>query len=108
MWYLEKEVWISSAHFLNDYIGACSNIHGHNWLVKVYCKGDKLDKAGMLIDFKEIKGIVDQLDHKNLNLVVPVNPTAENLAKYICELVPHCWQVEIHEAKGSVARYVKD
>jgi len=47
----------------------------------------------MLIDFNELKkllnSVIEQLDHQNLNLLEPfadgkgINPTAENLAKYI-------------------------
>ena len=112
MWYLEKDVVISCAHHLEHYDGACKNVHGHNWKITVYCKGDRLDKAGMLIDFKDIKNIVNKLDHTNINhnqdfLHYKVNPTAENIAKYLYEKVPHCYKVLVEEQEGSRCIYVK-
>ena len=108
MWYLEKKVIISSAHYLRDYKGKCANLHGHNWLVIVRLKSSKLDRIGMVLDFKRIKEEVDKLDHGNLNELIKPNPTAENLAKYIADSIPYCYEVEIHEQEGSVCRYVKD
>ena len=69
-------------------------MHGHNWKVEVEVCGNKLDNIGMIIDFKEIKkltnNIVSKLDHQFLNDLKPfkkMNPTAENIAKYLyCEL----------------------
>ena len=65
-------------------------MHGHNWKVEVEVCGNKLDNIGMVIDFKDIKkstnNVVDELDHEFLNDLEPfkdVNPTAENIAKYI-------------------------
>ena len=48
------------------------------------------------------------LDHQVLNDVVPFNPTAENIAKWICDQVPHCYRVEVQESKGNVAIYEID
>ncbi len=84
----------ASAHQLIGYEGSCENIHGHTWKVQVFVKGDRLNKIGLLFDFKEAKkvlrSIVSQLDHKNLNQVSLLekgqNPTAENLAKLIFDL----------------------
>ncbi|MBC7076594.1 MAG: 6-carboxytetrahydropterin synthase QueD [Syntrophomonadaceae bacterium] len=80
----------SAAHWLDYYEGKCSNIHGHTWTVEVSISGNKLDESGMLVDFRYIKGalntILDKLDHTLLNEVSPfdtINPTAENIARYI-------------------------
>jgi len=108
MWYLKKVVWISSAHKLAGYKGSCQYLHGHNWKVTVYCKGDKLDELGMLVDFNRIKNEVKWLDHKDLNEILPINPTAENLAKFIQGKVPMCFQVNIEETEGSVVTYVAE
>ena len=65
-------------------------MHGHNWKVEVEITGEKLDKIGMVVDFKEIRKatnlVVDELDHEFLNNLEPFsedNPTAENIARYI-------------------------
>ena len=80
----------SSAHKLRDYEGKCENLHGHNWKVKVCVSKDKLNKAGMVIDFKEVKralgSVLKELDHSYLNDISyfkVVNPTSENIAHFI-------------------------
>jgi len=80
----------SSAHNLRGYRGKCEELHGHNYKVELVVQGEKLDKIGMLCDFKILKknldDILQELDHKYLNKVRPfnkINPTAENIAKYI-------------------------
>jgi 6-pyruvoyltetrahydropterin/6-carboxytetrahydropterin synthase len=82
----------AAGHFLRNYKGKCENPHGHNYKVLVTLQGRELDKAGLLLDFKDlkyaIKGVVDKLDHQMINEVAPfteVNPSAENLAKYFYE-----------------------
>lgn len=81
-----------AAHFIRDYPGKCSRLHGHNWKVEVAVCGNKLNQLGMLIDFHdlkaEVKNVIDTLDHRYLNELQPfdiTNPTAENIAKYIYE-----------------------
>jgi len=83
----------AAAHALKEYDGPCARLHGHTWHVEVAVRGRKLDRRGMLVDFKEIKAgvkkIIEELDHQNLNELEPFkdggaeNPTAENLARYI-------------------------
>ena len=84
----------SSAHNLRGYQGKCESLHGHNWQVEVVVVSKKLDKIGMAIDFKRLKEIVGnitkQFDHKylnNLSCFKKVNPTSENIAKYIFDKV---------------------
>ena len=79
-----------AAHFIKDYPGKCSRLHGHNWKVEVTVCGSELNQLGMLIDFhdlkSEVKSVIDTLDHQYLNDLEPfkiTNPTAENIAKYI-------------------------
>lgn len=45
------------------------------------------------------------MDHQNLNDVFDFNPTAENIAKWICDTVPNCVRVEVQESEGNVAVY---
>ncbi|PIU40854.1 MAG: 6-carboxytetrahydropterin synthase QueD [Candidatus Omnitrophica bacterium CG07_land_8_20_14_0_80_42_15] len=80
----------NSAHRLRHYKGKCEALHGHNWKVKAIVRSDGLDDLGMVMDFKELKHclkkILTVLDHKYLNNVPyfkKVNPTSENIAKFI-------------------------
>lgn len=86
---IEEE--FSAAHALRGYRGKCENLHGHNWKVEVYVRGERLDSVGMLVDFKELKAVTRKvmyyLDHKNLNELKPfdveLNPSSEHLAGFI-------------------------
>lgn len=82
---LHTEVAIDSAHKLEDYDGQCKNLHGHTWFVEIWFKGDTkdVDKVGILVDFSIVKELKDTLDHKYLNDILKVNPTAENLTEWI-------------------------
>ena len=55
---------------------------------------------GMVVDFTRIKEVVtEKLDHQNLNEVLPFNPTAENIARWVCRQIPQCYKVEVQESK---------
>ncbi len=90
MYSIKVESSFSAAHNLRGYKGKCEELHGHNWKVEVVVSADRLDKAGMVLDFKYLKSrlnkMLEQLDHKYLNKVTyfkKYNPTSENIAKYI-------------------------
>ena len=110
MFIVKKRMEIAGAHRLNlNYESKCANLHGHNWIVTVWCKSQTLDANGMVMDFTHIKRQVqDKLDHKFLNDVVPFNPTAENIAKWVCEQIPNCYRVSVQESEGNVATYERD
>ena len=86
------EAHFDAAHFIRNYQGKCSQLHGHRWNVGVCIEGSELDDLGMLIDFSEVKknvrAALELLDHRLLNDLTPfgpegVNPTAEGLAQYL-------------------------
>lgn len=110
MYYVTKRIEISASHKLElDYCSKCTNLHGHNWIITVHCRAATLDKNGMVTDFTKIKTtVMDRLDHAYLNDVLPFNPTAENLARWICEHVPNCYRVEVQESEGNTAAYEID
>ena len=101
---------ISAAHRLSlNYASKCQNLHGHNWHVRVYCKSRTLNENGMVEDFTLIKKrIQDKLDHANLNEVFDFNPTAENMAKWMCDQIPTAYKVSVQESDGNIATYVKE
>jgi len=52
MYYIQKRLEISASHYLKlDYESKCSVLHGHNWIVTVYCRAESLDANGMVTDF---------------------------------------------------------
>lgn len=109
MYYLKKRLEVAGAHCLKlNYDSKCSNLHGHNWIIVIYCKSEELDENGMVIDFVKIKEQVMKLDHKNLNEIFDFNPTAENIAKYLCNNIPKCYKVDIIESENNEASYVQD
>jgi 6-pyruvoyltetrahydropterin/6-carboxytetrahydropterin synthase len=82
----------SAAHSLRGYKGKCEELHGHNWKVEVTCAAVELNKLGMVVDFhilkEQLNKITAKLDHKHLNRLTvfkKVNPTSENIARYIFE-----------------------
>jgi 6-pyruvoyltetrahydropterin/6-carboxytetrahydropterin synthase len=81
-----------ASHQLRDYDGPCARLHGHNWKVRVEVTAQMLDKAGMAMDFVDLEsvtwGIIGNLDHQHLNDLPPfdkINPTAENVVRFIFE-----------------------
>jgi 6-pyruvoyltetrahydropterin/6-carboxytetrahydropterin synthase len=89
MFEVTVEDTFAAGHYLRNYKGKCENPHGHNYRVRVTLAGAELDKAGLLLDFKDLravmKPVIDRLDHQMMNDIEPfttLNPSAENLAKY--------------------------
>ena len=87
---------ISAAHSLSfKAAGVDEPVHGHN-----------CDEDGLVVDFMAIeKFLLDSLDHRNLNEVLPCNPSTENLARWICEHVDKCYRVDVEEYSGAEASY---
>lgn len=92
MFEVAVEHTFAAGHALRNYHGKCENVHGHNYRVRVLVRGQKLDRTGMLADFVELKRLLravsEPLDHVFLNEMAPfdeLNPSAENIAWFICE-----------------------
>ena len=102
----------SSAHALRGYKGKCENLHGHNWVVVVYCKSKELNDNGMVTDFAIIKKMIsEKFDHQYFNNIPPfdkINPTAENMAREFCNMIPNCYKVSVQESEGNIAIYEKE
>jgi 6-pyruvoyltetrahydropterin/6-carboxytetrahydropterin synthase len=116
---IEEE--FSAAHALRGYRGKCENLHGHNWKVEVYVRGEHLDNVGMLVDFKVLKAatrrVMKYLDHQNLNELQPfdieMNPSSEHLAGFILHKVSeeisdariNVYKVRVWETPSTCATY---
>ena len=116
------EDWFAAAHYLRRYHGKCENPHGHNYRVKVFVSGTKLDEGGMLIDFsvlkKKLKSVLEALDHHDLNATpyfTEQEPSAENISRYIFDsmkkLLPQHVRlsgVEVFETEKNSVLYQED
>ena len=102
-----KTVKFDAAHVLTNHQGLCKNLHGHTYRVDVSVSQAADDDRDMVIDFKDLKGIAnevvcDRFDHAFIyntesvgereiaavvekngmrTVAIPVRSTAENLAK---------------------------
>jgi 6-pyruvoyltetrahydropterin/6-carboxytetrahydropterin synthase len=137
---LTKEFHFEMAHVLDGYDGPCRNVHGHSFILEVTVIGEPLadtnhPKQGMVMDFGELKSIVnkqviDRFDHvllvnrnsdlaqmgKSLKLqkIVEVDyqPTCENLLSHIASLVlpelpkhVKLHHLKLHETASSFAEW---
>jgi len=105
MFRVAREIDFCYGHRLLDYEGKCRYLHGHNGRALITLTGEHLDHRGMLLDFGDIKNVVqrwidDNLDHRMLLrrddpavepltalgeplVLLDENPTAENIARMI-------------------------
>jgi 6-pyruvoyltetrahydropterin/6-carboxytetrahydropterin synthase len=101
---LSRTFTFDAAHNLVEYEGVCSRIHGHTYTLVVTVEGDP-DPKGMLIDFFELKTLVNDsilsnLDHTYLNDFY-TQPTVEHIAADIF----HILQKKLKEIHPSLRLY---
>jgi 6-pyruvoyltetrahydropterin/6-carboxytetrahydropterin synthase len=83
----------AAAHQLKMVAQKCENLHGHNWKIEVRVAGEKLNSAGVLVDFGELKKhvaeLINELDHRFLNetelFTDNTPPSSENIAFFIAK-----------------------
>jgi 6-pyruvoyltetrahydropterin/6-carboxytetrahydropterin synthase len=83
----------AAAHRLTMVGAKCENLHGHNWKIEVYVKGQSTDKGGVLVDFgvikRHVRELMETLDHKFLNELEYFSegtpPSSENIARYLAD-----------------------
>lgn len=96
MFEISVQKTFAAGHALREYRGKCENVHGHNYRVEVWVQGEQLNRIGLLVDFTDVKNllnqVIDRIDHRFLNDLEPfdrLNPSAENLAKYFYDELQH-------------------
>lgn len=131
MYILSKKYNFSASHIIKDH-PKCGRMHGHNYMVEVFVGSETLDQQGMVIDFGDLKKILDKsfskYDHMHLGTIPEgwtANPdhvitlpfektTAENLAKFwgmeIQKAVKplKLVRIEVHETPDSMAIWIPD
>ena len=56
-----KRLEVSASHHLElTYPSKCQRLHGHNWIITVYCRSKELNADGMVVDFSHIKQVVKE------------------------------------------------
>ncbi len=89
---VSKQLWFCAAHQVRLSETECEALHGHNYRVLVHAEARELDRTSYVLDFARLKRAAleacERFDHRNINEVPPFverNPTAEELARYLCE-----------------------
>lgn len=111
-----KQFTFDSAHFLpnvpDDH--KCKQIHGHTYKLTIFIEGPLDEKLGWVADFavvkRDIKAIIDIVDHKMLNDIPGLeNPTCELLGKWLWDKIkvqiPLLKRIELNETPTSGVVY---
>jgi 6-pyruvoyltetrahydropterin/6-carboxytetrahydropterin synthase len=112
-WILKVRDKFQAAHYLEGYQGKCEKIHGHTFKVEVEILVDELDRAGIGIDFTEIKNTLSEIlpDHSMLNDIYSFNPSAENLSRQFYQELKKYFpvvRVTVWESEDASATYSED
>lgn len=123
MYELKVITRFAAAHRLTMVGAKCENMHGHNWKIEVVLRGDRLNAAGVLMDFGDIKAIlreiIGRLDHQFLN-ELPIfegrQPSSERIAAFVAEQLQHeldasiacVSRVSAWESDDACATYIVD
>jgi 6-pyruvoyltetrahydropterin/6-carboxytetrahydropterin synthase len=115
MYRINKKFHFSASHILNGLPEAhpCSRLHGHNYVADFFFQSETLNDTGFVIDYREletVKRYIDStIDHRHLNDVLSINPTAENIARTLYDRFkpefPQLYKVEISETPKTKATY---
>jgi 6-pyruvoyltetrahydropterin/6-carboxytetrahydropterin synthase len=116
-----KDFPFSAAHAIRGHTRGCQNLHGHNYRVRVHLQARELDALGMVLDFADLKAMMQEIvgpfDHRVINEIPPFderNTTAELLSQHVFEEVERrlagqervrVVRVEVWETETSCAVY---
>jgi len=134
---ISRRLEIDAGHRLIDHEGKCAHVHGHRYVFEVFVRASQLDHVGRVIDFSVVKErvggwldmhwdhgflaqegdpIIDWLSvHAQKLYVLPVPPSAENLAAYVFEVARRALEPEVqvvavrcHETPNCYAEFRAD
>ena len=136
MFIIRKKFRVEYSHrLMSSYSECCQHIHGHSAIIELFFKSEKLNNDGMVMDFGQIKNIVNdyintRFDHtlilhkddpliqiigkgtKNNIYIIDENPTAENFAKIIYNRIKDynlpIYKVRFHETETGYAEYYEE
>jgi 6-pyruvoyltetrahydropterin/6-carboxytetrahydropterin synthase len=123
MYELKVTSGFAAAHRLTMVGAKCENLHGHNWKVEVYLQGERLDEAGVLVDFGLVKThlreVMATLDHRFLNelpMFAGAQPSSERIAAYIAgelrtrlgSIAARVTRVSAWESEDACATYIME
>ncbi|MDN3670681.1 6-carboxytetrahydropterin synthase [Echinicola jeungdonensis] len=91
MWSITKIFRFETAHRISNYIGACRNIHGHSYQLQVSISRNNFNEDDMVMDFKDLKKIVQKNIIAHLDHVLLLKKNPENIAKYSQDNSPILW-----------------
>ena len=90
MFTIFKDFPFSAAHAIRGHTRGCENLHGHNYRVRVHLQAERLDELGMVLDFADLKEMMQEIlgpfDHRVINDIPPFdqrNTTAELFSEYV-------------------------
>ena len=120
MFTIFKDVTFAAAHAIRGHQGGCQHLHGHNYRVRVHLAAETLDTLGMVLDFADLKAVLQEIlapfDHRVINDIPPFterNTTAELFAEYVYQEASRriddgrvrVVRVEVWETETSSAAY---
>jgi 6-pyruvoyltetrahydropterin/6-carboxytetrahydropterin synthase len=106
-----RRIQFCAGHRVKGHENKCRNLHGHNYVVFFEAQTDRLDELGRVIDFSVLKErlggwidmkwdhgfILGKEDHRaraviggmagQKEYIMPTNPTAENMAEYLLNVI---------------------
>jgi 6-pyruvoyltetrahydropterin/6-carboxytetrahydropterin synthase len=89
-----KDFTFAAAHSIRGHTRGCENLHGHNYRVRVHLRTGQLDPLGMVLDFADLKEMMQEIlgpfDHRVINDIPPFderNTTAELFSEYVFQEV---------------------
>lgn len=118
MYTISKQITFAASHQLDHLPDGhkCARLHGHNYIVELQLTANDLDKDGFVVDFGDLHRfrsfLVECLDHRHLNDVMPMPSTSENLARWLYQEAKAMWpeitRVRVSETPGSWATFDED